>query len=50
MAQRGVLLEIGGMPEHVHMLVKLKADLALAMSVRFVKSNSSGWINKKQKI
>jgi REP element-mobilizing transposase RayT len=48
--QRGVLLEIGGMPEHVHLLVKLKADLAVATAVRFVKSNSSGWINENRKI
>ena len=25
--QRSILLEIGGMPDHVHLLVKLKADL-----------------------
>jgi len=48
--QRGVLLEIGGMPEHVHLLVKLKADLALASAVRLVKTNSSGWINENRKI
>ena len=48
--QRGVLLEIGGMPEHVHLLVKLKADLAVATALRLVKSNSSGWINENRKI
>lgn len=48
--QRGVLLEIGGMPEHIHLLVKLKADLAVATAVRLVKSNSSGWINENRKI
>jgi REP element-mobilizing transposase RayT len=39
--QRSLLLEIGGMPDHVHLLVKLKADLAVAAAVRLVKSNSS---------
>jgi REP element-mobilizing transposase RayT len=48
--QRGILLEIGGMPDHVHLLVKLKADLAVAQAVRLVKSNSSGWVNENQKI
>ncbi len=48
--QRGVLLEIGGMPDHVHLLAKLKADLAVATAVRFVKTNSSGWINQNRKI
>jgi len=48
--QRSVLLEIGGMPDHVHLLVKLTADLAVAAAVRLIKSNSSGWINENQKI
>lgn len=38
------------MPDHVHLLVKLKADLAVAEAVRLVKSNSSGWVNENQKI
>jgi REP element-mobilizing transposase RayT len=48
--QRSILLEIGGIPDHVHLLVKLKADLAVAEAVRLVKSNSSGWVNENQKI
>jgi REP element-mobilizing transposase RayT len=48
--QRGALLEIGGMPEHVHLLVKLKADVSVATAVRLVKTNSSGWINENRKI
>ncbi len=48
--QRGILLEIGGMPDHVHLLVKLKADLAIATAVRLIKSNSSGWVNENRKI
>ena len=47
--QRSTLLEIGGMPDHVHLLVKLKADLAVAAAVRLVKSNSSGWIHESHK-
>ncbi|HKV13209.1 MAG TPA: IS200/IS605 family transposase [Thermoanaerobaculia bacterium] len=49
-AQRGILLEIGGMPDHVHLLVKLKADLAVATAVRLIKANSSGWVNENRKI
>jgi putative transposase len=48
--QRSILLEIGGMPDHVHLLVKLKADLAVAAALRLVKTNSSAWINENRKI
>ncbi len=48
--QRSILLEIGGMPEHIHLLVKLKADLAVAAAVRLIKTNSSAWINENRKI
>lgn len=44
--ERGVLLEIGGVPDHVHLLVKLKSDMAVAEIVRLVKSNSSKWLNE----
>ncbi len=49
-SQRSIQLEIGGMSDHVHMLVKLKADLAVAAAVRLLKANSSGWINENRKI
>jgi len=42
----GVLLEIGGVPDHVHLLTKLKSDIAVAEMVRLVKSNSSKWLNE----
>jgi REP element-mobilizing transposase RayT len=48
--QRSVLVEIGGMPDHVHLLVKLRADLAVASAIRVLKSNSSGWINDTRKV
>jgi putative transposase len=41
----GTLLEIGGMPDHVHLLVKLPADLAVASLLRTIKANSSKWIH-----
>jgi REP-associated tyrosine transposase len=43
--QGGVLLEIGGVADHVHLLAKLKADTAVAVLLRLLKSNSSGWVN-----
>jgi REP element-mobilizing transposase RayT len=44
--ERGILLEIGGVPDHVHLLVKLKSDMATAEIVRLIKSNSSKWLNE----
>jgi len=46
----GVLLEIGGVPDHVHLLAKLKADTAVAVMVRLMKSNSSKWANDERLI
>ena len=42
----GVLIEIGGVPDHVHLLAKLKTDSAIAVIVRLIKSNSSRWLNQ----
>jgi REP element-mobilizing transposase RayT len=47
--EKGILLEIGGMPDHVHLLLKIPADLALSTMVRLIKSNSSKWMNEKDK-
>ncbi len=44
--ERGILLEIGGVPDHVHLLVKLKSDMAVAEMVRLMKSNSSKWLSE----
>jgi putative transposase len=43
----GSLLEIGTMPDHVHLLVKLRADASVSDSVRVLKSNSSKWANAR---
>jgi len=43
----GILLERGGMPDRLHLLVKLPATIALSDFVRAIKSNSSGWIHKR---
>ncbi len=41
----GVLLAIGGMPDHVHLLVRLKADMAVSKIVQAIKAHSSKWIH-----
>lgn len=43
----GILLERGGIADHLHLLVKLPATVALSNFVRGIKSNSSGWIHKR---
>ena len=45
-SEGGVLLNIGGMPDHVHLIVRLKPDRSVAEMVRLVKSNSSRWLNE----
>ena len=39
-----VLIEVGGMPDHVHLLCSLPKTIALADFVRTVKAESSRWI------
>ena len=46
----GILLAVGGMPCHLHLLVKIKPVDAVADFVRVVKSNSSKWINDNRRI
>jgi REP element-mobilizing transposase RayT len=41
----GILLEIGGVHDHVHLLPKFKADTSVATMVRQIKTNSSKWMN-----
>ena len=41
----GSLLEVGGMPDHVHLLARSKADIAVSDLVGSVKANSSRWLN-----
>ena len=39
----GTLVAIGGMPDHVHLLVKWRTDEAISTLVRDVKARSTGW-------
>jgi REP element-mobilizing transposase RayT len=45
--QRGILLEIGGVPDHVHILARFRADVSIAEMVRVIKANSSKWMNER---
>ena len=41
----GVMLAIGGMDDHGHVLAKLRPDKALSDVLRDLKANSSGWMH-----
>ena len=41
------LIAIGGVEDHVHILLGIKPDMALSDSVREIKANSSRFINKR---
>ena len=38
---------IGGMPDHIHILVSVKPNIVISNLVRDVKASSSKWINEK---
>ena len=46
----GILLEIGGIADHVHLLAKLKTDIAVAMMIKVVKGKSSKWVNAEKNL
>jgi REP element-mobilizing transposase RayT len=45
----GKLIEANGMSDHIHLLVKLKAKVALSDIVRDIKANSSSWLNERNR-
>jgi REP-associated tyrosine transposase len=44
-AQGGIALAINGMPDHVHILAKLRQDKPVSNMIRDFKANSSGWMH-----
>ncbi len=40
------LLAVNGMPDHVHLLLRFRADLSISDLVRHIKSRSSKWIHE----
>ncbi len=48
--QKGTLLKIGGVQDHVHLLAKLSPTIAISDVLRKIKSNSSKWINERSDV
>ena len=46
-AENGCLREIGGMPDHIHLLLGTPPTIAVSDAIRRVKANSSKWINER---
>lgn len=44
----GQLLEIGGMPDHVHILTTCPPTIAVAEFIRDIKANSSKWLHEEK--
>ena len=42
------MLQINGMPDHVHLLFGLRPNQSISDLMRIVKTNSSKWINEQQ--
>ena len=47
--QGGSLIAIGGMPDHVHLLVRLKPVSSPAQILKSIKGSSSHWLNDTRK-
>ena len=46
--RKGDLLAAGGVPDHVHLLLRFAADRSVSDMVRDIKSNSSGWLHDRK--
>jgi REP element-mobilizing transposase RayT len=47
-ANGGTCVEINGMPDHVHILAKIKPAISIADILKLIKSNSSKWLNDEK--
>jgi putative transposase len=45
-AEKGVLHDIGGVEDHVHLYIRWRADAAVSDLMRTVKSRSSKWVHE----
>jgi REP element-mobilizing transposase RayT len=45
--QDGLPLEIGGTPDHLHLVMRIRPDVSVSEIVRLVKANSSKWANER---
>jgi len=46
--RKGDLLAAGGIPDHIHLLLRLAADRAVSDVVRDIKSNSCAWLHERK--
>lgn len=44
---QGMLIEIGGMPDHVHILAGLPAKLSVSQAMKAIKGASSRWVSEE---
>lgn len=44
--EKGTLLSIGGMPDHIHLYLRWRTDESIATLLRHIKSRSSKWIHE----
>ena len=45
----GILLEIGGTADHVHLVTRFKSEPSIATMIKIIKSKSSKWLNEQPK-
>src|SRR5688572_8436440 len=45
--EKGSLMEIGGMPEHVHILARFGAAIAVSEMLKRIKGSSSHWLSQE---
>src|SRR5688500_9341980 len=45
--EAGCLFEIGGVPDHVHLLARFKSDVSVAEMIKRIKAKSSKWLNEQ---
>jgi REP element-mobilizing transposase RayT len=46
--RKGDLIVAGGIPDHIHLLLRLAADRSISDVVRDIKSNSSAWLHDRK--
>ena len=42
----GILLDAGGMPDHIHLVTKFKPDPSVSEMLKIIKAKSSKWVNE----
>jgi putative transposase len=45
--KKGSLIKMGGMPDHVHLLIGLEPDIAISNIVKDIKVNSTRWMRNQ---